>query len=415
MSTETTNDNMTPEARYMEQRRIKLIAQAREIAEMKDSTAEQRAQADRYLVEAGEIRAELSKGTGRKSAYDDPAGEPETRSGQVRVITREQRMVDLLGNNPEQRGLSVGKYLRGIVTGNWDGAAPERRAMAEGTLASGGYMVPSYLAADVIDAARNAARVMQAGAVTVPMDSATLKIARVATDPTAGWRAENAAITPSDMGFEVVTFTAHTLAAMCKLSVELFEDAQNIDSVVTNALGEALGLELDRAALRGTGLLDTPTGILSAAGVQTIAVDTAISYGAFSQAVQKIAEANGTANGIIYAPRTAGELDRLVDLQGQPLRPLPSFEALKKFSTKQVPTNLGVGTNKSEAYVADFSQLMIGVRTQFVLEASRVAADATGSAFKDMQVWIRAYLRADVQLAKPTHFCTLTGLTPAAA
>src|SRR3954468_1431335 len=47
--------------------------------------------------------------------------------------------------------LSLRKYLRGMVTGEWDGADAERRAMAEGVLATGGYAGPSSLAAQITD------------------------------------------------------------------------------------------------------------------------------------------------------------------------------------------------------------------------------------------------------------------------
>jgi hypothetical protein len=53
---------------------------------------------------------------------------------------------------------------------------------------------------------------------------------------------------------------------------------------------------------------------------------------------------------------------------------------------------------------------MIGVRTNMTMEISRVAADSTGSAFSSMQWWIRAYLRADVQLAHPAAFVVLNGI-----
>jgi hypothetical protein len=45
-----------------------------------------------------------------------------------------------------------------------------------------------------------------------------------------------------------------------------------------------------------------------------------------------------------------------------------------------------------------------------VLEVSRVAADATNSAFANGQFWIRAYLRADIALAHPKAFNVLTGI-----
>src|SRR3954468_10363228 len=74
--------------------------------------------------------------------------------------------------------LSLRKYLRGMVTGEWDGADAERRAMAEGVLGTGGYMLPAPLSAQIIDLARNQTRVLQAGAGLVPMPNKTLDMAR---------------------------------------------------------------------------------------------------------------------------------------------------------------------------------------------------------------------------------------------
>jgi hypothetical protein len=47
---------------------------------------------------------------------------------------------------------------------------------------------------------------------------------------------------------------------------------------------------------------------------------------------------------------------------------------------------------------------MIGLRTSFRLEVSRLAGDS----FKKLQIAVRAYLRADVQLAHPEAFIVLS-------
>jgi HK97 family phage major capsid protein len=112
--------------------------------------------------------------------------------------------------------------------------------------------------------------------------------------------------------------------------VELAEDAANIDSVVSKTLGKGLALELDRAALRGSGTAPEPRGIRNQTGV---AVDSTtfgtngsvISNAAPTGAVgwiwlaKTIANrwtANERPNAAIYAPRTAGDLDQLTDSTG---------------------------------------------------------------------------------------------------
>lgn len=353
---------------------------------------------------------------GPLSGSGDGGTEWRTPDGRaVKVLRPEQRLASTV-EGPGSR-TSFDDWVRAAVTGDWSGIDPETRAMSIGTASAGGMLVPSPLSARVIDRARNAGRIFQAGATTIPMDENGLTIARVITDPTAAWKNENAAITASDMVLDSVVFTARTLLALVKGSVELFEDAQGIDGVIENAMAQALALELDRAALRGSGTAPEPRGIRNQSGVtiqSTGANGLAAAWAAFSTALETVRTNNGDPTAIIMAPRVAGSLDRLVDTTNQPLQPPPSVAAMPKLVTAQLPVNLTTGTNTdtSDAYVGQFDELLIGVRTSLTIEVSRQASDATSSAFGNLQIFVRAYLRADVQLAQPSHFVVITGLRP---
>ena len=196
-----------------------------------------------------------------------------------------------------------------------------------------------------------------------------------------------------------------------KSSVELVEDAANLGALIEDTISEILGLELDRVALLGSGAAEEPLGVQNVTGVGTITSVATPSYDDFSNAVQDVQEANGTASAVIYAPRTAGTLDRLKDTTNQPLLPPPSFGTLTKLDTRQVPDNLGAGSDESLAFVGDFSHMWVGVRTEIRIEASRQPADSSGSAFVDLQVWVRGYMRADVAVTRPDHFVVLSGIT----
>jgi HK97 family phage major capsid protein len=98
----------------------------------------------------------------------------------------------------------------------------------------------------------------------------------------------------------------------------------------------------------------------------------------------------------------AGKLDRLKDTTNQPLRAPQSFLDLNKYQTKQA--------SDTEAFVGQWSQLIIGVRTDLVIEASREATSSSGNAFQSLQVKVRAYLRADIALAHPQHFVYMSGI-----
>ncbi|OMD26537.1 hypothetical protein BSK66_25910 [Paenibacillus odorifer] len=344
------------------------------------------------------------------------------------VLKLEQRMSDQVReiaphdfSFEEREGgkLSLGKMIRGVVTGDWLEAENERRAMSENTMSLGGYAVPLELSAQVIDLSRNKARVFQAGAGTVPMTTNRLTIARVTGDPTAHWVAENEKGIFSDVNFGQLNFQAKKLVALVKMSRELFEDAANIDSIVNNAISQSLALELDRVSLYGSGQGEEPKGLKSTQGVLKISMGAnggvISSYDVFSEATEYIQEQNGEPNAILYAPRTSGAIDRLKDSTGQPLQAPESVKNLQKLVTKQIPTNIKQGTNESasDAFVGDWSKLLVGIRHGLIIELSQEASDGEDSAFTQHQVWIKAVLRADVQIETPEHFNIIEGITKA--
>lgn len=415
---------MDPKEREMRQKFTELLGEARSLME-EGKLDEARSKKDKALDMKSLFELTYGRSINEERSSTppiliDPDGNHEQRDNAVVMgLRKEERMAATAKPfvmDGEKRELSIGKYVRGIVTGDWSDAESEKRAMSEGGLSSGGYMVPSLLSAQVIDLSRNQARVIQAGAVTVPMESNKLTLAKVLTGPKAGWKAENAPIAESnDMTLGAVNMEAKTLVGMMRMSIELLEDAANIDSIISTELSAALALEMDRAGLFGTGTDNEPLGVYNTPGVQKIDMGTnggAIqNYSKFSEAVEMVQNVNGEATGVMWSPRTAGAIDRLADTTGQPLRPPASYENLSKYTTNQVPNNLEKGTseNASAAIVGDWSQLMIGVRTNLILEASREAAGA----FEKMQVVVRAYLRADVATTKSNHFVAIDGIVPA--
>ena len=371
----------------------------------------------RRASQLGEMRAEIEKPIASGPVMQEDRGgmihvprNPYGNTGEVRSYKGNEAI-----SETHYEGPGLGAYVRGIVTGKWNGAE-ELRALAEGST-PGSYLVPTPLAGYYIDQIRNQAQVLRAGALTIPFGSATYKIARQTADVTSAWKAENAAVTFSDANFDVVTFTAQTLVAGSKLSIEVVEDAPNIDAIVGQSITKSLALQLDYAALYGSGSSNQPKGIRNQTGVTVTDLGTngytLADYSKFSSAISTLMGANF--NGpfsAIYSARTAGELDNLQDTLHQPLRQPDLVAAMRKYVSNQVPNNLtkGSASTASDAFVGEFDQCMIGVRTNMTMEISRVAADSTGSAFSSMQWWIRAYLRADVQLAHPAAFVVLNGI-----
>jgi HK97 family phage major capsid protein len=398
-----------------------LARAAQDPAGPRDLTPEELAEHARQVVAEREasdaIEAERDREVAelRAAATRRPAGAAVPREP---VLTREQSVEAWA----QQRGLfeppaqgepapSFDRYLRGLVTGDWTGAEHER-ALSEGTATAGGHLVPTPLSARVIDLARNATRVFQAGAITVPMTAQTLKLARLTGEGAPAWKSENNPITDADMTFDSVTFTARTLTRLVKLSVELFDDSDpSAEDVIARSFAAQVALELDRVALRGSGTAPEPRSVLNTSGITTTTTHGAngaaiTNYDWWLDAKGVVMGNNFEPNAHIQAPRSSTSLSKLKEATTNAyLAPPPSM--LPMLATKQVPINLTVGTSTdcSEIYTADWSQLMVGIRTEFQLLflRERFLAD-------NLQYAFLAYLRADIQLAQPSAFVVDTGV-----
>jgi HK97 family phage major capsid protein len=266
------------------------------------------------------------------------------------------------------------------------------------------------LAAQVIDLARNATRVIQAGALTVPMTSSTLKMARLTGEGSPAWRNEAAVISEQDLTFDAVTFTARSLARLVILSRELFADADPaVDGIIATSFAQQIAIELDRAALRGSGTAPEPRGILNTSGVTTTthggAGSAITNYDWFLDAAGVVRAGNYEPTAHIVAPRTQTSLSKLKEATTNAYL-APPAGLLPILTTKQIPANLTVGasTDCSEVYTGQWDQLAIGMREDFTLEFLRERYADTG------QVAFIAHLRADVQLLQPAAFVVDTGV-----
>lgn len=308
--------------------------------------------------------------------------------------------------------LSLARMLRGHVLGDWQNADAERRTMSGLSGTTGGFMIPDAMSVRIIDLARNKTILSQAGAVTVPMATRKLVVAKISGDPMAQWRKENQTIDESDATFGALELDAQVLAVLTRVSIELLEDASGFGSMLENQIANALALELDRAGLLGTGA-NEPLGLFNWPGLQEISSGTngaaPTNYDQWSQAVQYLMAVNASPTTTVMAPRTWGTLDRLVDGTGVPLAAPESYKALRKLVSNQIPIDQthGSATAASTAFVGGFENVLIGMRTSIVLEAFRQETDAV----KNMQVLVRGYLRADIGVIRDTHLLKITGIT----
>lgn len=321
-----------------------------------------------------------------------------------------RRFTDLPDADKRRNLDDFGSYTRSLLLN-------EQRAQSEGVSAEGGALVPTAFAAPILDLAVNAMQVRRAGARIIPMDSKTTQIGRLEADPTPQWRAEAAAIAESAGVFGAVTLTAKSMAVYVKCSLELLEDANPaFGTVLGTALARAFALEGDRVALYGTGTSNMPRGVKNTSGVAITplaGVNGGIvnegngNYGPVIQTVGRLKARNYQPSGLLYSPRTETSFAGLTDTSGQPLAMPDYLKNIPQYVTGQIPNNLTVGTSTdaSDVFAGDWSNLLIGMRTDFrILPLNERFLVESGS------VGFVGWMRLDVQLARADAFEVLSGV-----
>lgn len=322
-----------------------------------------------------------------------------------------QRILSEDAENPF-RNLSLGAYLRAISLGPRNDL--ERRALSEGTDSAGGFTTPSVTMGELIDRLRAKQVTMRAGARIVRLETDNTTIARIDTDPTATWRAENAAVAESDPVFAGVTFAPKTLAVIVRASRELVEDSINLEQALATVFAGALGTELDRVALEGSGSGSQPRGIRNTTGVTELSMGVngaaLTRYQQILTLTADLLEVNSDfPTAAVFAPRTWETLAKLEDTLTQPIPKSPALEPVSFLVTNSVPINETQGTASNASHIimsGHWDQLLIGIRTALRIQVLKERyAD-------NLQFGFLAYLRADIALARPAAFGRLIGIIP---
>lgn len=375
----------------------------------------------RFVDEIDAIAAMVKRVDGLISAHD--SSEMVARGGVGGEWSRDGKQVPVLGRTDSfakavkaermssNASFGFGDYVAAMVRGTDNMAI--RAALSEGTDSAGGYTVPTFLLADVIDRMRAKTVCIQAGARTIPLETKKTSIARIASDPTAAWRLENGAINVSDPTFEKVEFNAKSLAVLVKVSRELLDDSVNINDALMMAFAGSMAAETDRVCLFGSGVDPEPLGIngTTNVGVQSMGTNGAAltGWGKVLDTILEIKQDNGAdPTAMVMSPRTWRTIEGFVDTTGQPLQAPRAVAAIPSMVSTNVLNTMTQGTanNASAIVVGDFTQMMLGIRTELRIEVLRELFAA------NHQYAFVAHLRFDVQLAHPESFAVLRGIIP---
>lgn len=376
--------------------RGKLEAKVIEIRELtKNNETEKGKQS---LEEAESIKKELRDCEEmRDLMYQKAAAETNNEEG-----TSELRMIN--SDNvkklyPNVENLSLGKYIRGALTGEWRNAEKEMNEYRALSTSTGAVIIPKQLSAEVLSAVMNKSLIYNSNVPVADMPNGNLRIAKVVKNPEFGFTAELEAADPQDATFEGVDLKSKKVYGLMKISLETLESADNIDIVLRQAMSDSIANAIDSSMLYGTDEKDIK-GIFSYDTINIVEAEST-NYIPFINAIGKIRTKNGepTVMGINAAIDT--KLNLLTDTTGQPLQIPKVVDNLNRVISNQLVTDV---TNGDDSIIFDPNALIIGQQVLFKIEMSREKG------FDDGSVWIRIYSLLDMALVRPEFITRIKGL-----
>ena len=282
-----------------------------------------------------------------------------------------------------------------------------RRDLTKGTLSQGGYTIQTdLLEQSFIDLLRNKALVMGLGTQVLTGLVGDVAIPRQTGGATAYWVAESGAPTESQQAFDQVTMNPKTVGAFTDISRKLLlQSSLDVEALVRNDLATVQAIEIDRAAINGSGASNQPTGILNTAGIGAVVGGTnglAPTWDNIVDLESAIANNNADMGALKYLTNTKvrGKLKRTQRFSGTNGDPV--FEKDGTMNgygvgvTNQVPSNLTKGTSNgvcSAIIYGNFSDLLIGMCGSLDLTVDPYSQATSGTvrvvALQDVDIAVR--------------------------
>lgn len=205
------------------------------------------------------------------------------------------------------------------------------------------------------------------GSVQIPMQTASSQAQWVADGGTA------TAISSPTIGQIALTEKRLVAFTEYRMSV-LFQTSMDLEAWVRADMAKAMALELDRAALNGSGASGQPTGILVDTNVPTIALGTngaAPTWGNIVSMETGLDSSNAMGvfkPAFLTTPKGRGQLKTTVQVAGSTTDFIwgrdDRVNTYAAYSTNQLPSNLTKGTSSgvcSSAILGDFTNIFYGM------------------------------------------------------
>jgi HK97 family phage major capsid protein len=293
----------------------------------------------------------------------------------------------------EAASKKYGKPANGIMVPN----EVLRRDLTVGTNTAGGYTVATeLLAGSFIDLLRNRMALMQAGITMLSGLQGNISIPRQTAAATAYWVGEGGSPTESQQAIDQVNMSPKTVGAFVDYSRRLLlQSSIDVEAMIRNDLARVIALELDRAAIYGTGTANQPLGLTGTSGIGS---QVLTSFGTFAEYIgmeTDVATANADAGSLRYIINAAarGALKSTAKI---------GTEAQFVFDNNEIngyPVIVSNQLANNDCLFGDFSQFVMGMWSGLDLTVDPYAGATSGN------VRIIALQDVDFAVKQPGAFC----------
>lgn len=283
----------------------------------------------------------------------------------------------------------------------------EKRA-ADMTTGSASTIAPDNFRPDLFTSAlTNTSIVSRLGATTLTGLTGDVVIPRETDSPNVGWVAEDQALSTDGASFDSLTLTPHHVGVITELSRQLLQQSSPaVEQLVRNMMSRNVALEIDRAAIAGSGTGAEPLGLINDPNVPTVPFATDL----FTTTADMIAAADvaniGDSRAFLSTNGVRAAAMKLRDTTERPIAISETFHGEAAYFTNQAPTNLGVDEDEAGLVYGDWSDLLIGIWSQLDILVNPYAE----TAYSKGNILLRAMASVDFGVRRPASFVSATGV-----
>lgn len=309
-----------------------------------------------------------------------------------------------------------GKNPQGVFLAMGGRAAAERRALtsgAQGTTPNGAALIPTVVRGDLLIDALRANLVLSRLGVTYLTDlRGNISVPRVAQGTSVGWFGENQPIPDTDMALESVGLQVKHVGAISEYSRNMLLNATpDVDALLRNDMMRALAVEIERAAIAGSGDGIQPRGILNTPGVKQVQMGDGLTWAGVLALAAALDNANVpmtspgfVGNGLIRAKAMATQT--VPGVASPFIMSAPDSLAGVPFALTNIvpvtPATTGTGAHpaRSTLVYGSWDNLLVGVWDALDLTSNPYS----DSAYRKGSVQIRIIADIDTAVRRPEAF-----------